>query len=53
MYVWLSLPEINGKVSFFENICSVDPMAAPETNADELRARRTMVMQVLPDRTLN
>ena len=48
MYVWLSLPEINGKVSLFESICSVDPMAAPETNADELRTRRTMVMQVLP-----
>ncbi len=48
MYVWLSIPEINGKGSLSESICSVDPMAAPETNADELRTRRTMVMQVLP-----
>ena len=47
MYVWLSLPEINGKVALSESICDVNPMAPPETRSDELRSRRTAVMQIL------
>lgn len=47
MYVWLSLPEFNGRISLSESICDINPMAAPETNADELRTRRTLVMQIL------
>lgn len=44
MYVWLS---IDDNLNVFENHCEIRTMDAPETNAQELNRRRTLVLQVV------